>query len=105
MLDASSEKHHIYKLALAKWGKPIQIMMCVEDSSELTNALSKYVRVVSQADEGYEAKANKIIDSLIPLIGDVEIMLEQLKDMFNCVTKTSECKREKLLRLRERVKN
>jgi archaellum component FlaC len=105
MIDESSEKHHIYKLALAKWGKQLQIMLYMEEAAELTKALSKYIRVVNQQDEGWEAKATKSIDQISEEIGDVEVMLEQLKDMFQCATKTAGYKREKLIRLRERVKN
>ena len=105
MIDESSEKHHIYKLALAKWGKQLQIMMYMEEASELTKALSKYIRIVHQQGEGWEVKAAKIIDDISEEIGDVEVMLVQLKDMFDCAGKTAAHKREKLIRLRERVKN
>jgi translation initiation factor 1 (eIF-1/SUI1) len=106
MLD-SSEKHHIYKLAMAKWGKQLQIIVGMEETAELTQALSKYLRLlnVSEQQEGHEGKLVKAVDSIAEEISDVEIMLEQLKDMFECSNKVSEYKREKLLRLRERVKN
>jgi hypothetical protein len=57
--------------AVEKWGKPIQLIMCIEEMAELTKEISKYFR----GRDNY--------DQLLEETADVYIMLEQLKIMFN----------------------
>ena len=49
MIDESSEKHHIYKLALAKWGKQLQIMLYMEEAAELQGAswFRRFVHIIA----------------------------------------------------------
>ena len=88
-----TDKEHIYTLALAKWGKKTQAMMFMEEASELIKELSKNLR------------GEKNVDRIAEEIADVEIMTEQLLSMFDCRSKVLKFKREKLIRLRERVKD
>ena len=61
--------------AVEKWGKPIQLIMCIEEMSELTKEISKYFR----------GRDNR--DQLLEETADVYIMLEQLKIMFGFTAK------------------
>jgi len=63
----------IYEKALKQWGKPMQVVMAIEEMSELTKELTKNLR----------GKENII--QVCEEIADVEIMLEQLKVIFDTV--------------------
>jgi len=91
MLD--SEKHQIYVMASAKWGKQAQALKFIEEACELNRELIR-------KDLG-EDNLNKIIEE----IADVSIMLEQLILTHECERRVAEKKKEKLLRLKERLKN
>lgn len=62
----------IYKSALKMWGKDAQLQMVVEECSELIKAVMKYKRNPN----------NKTVDDVIEEMADVEIMLSQLKIIF-----------------------
>jgi len=86
----------IYKKAVKQWGKPMQIIMALEEMSELTKELTKNLR----------GKDNTI--QVCEEIADVEIMLEQLKVIFDNKqwkdgTTVEIAKREKLKRLADMV--
>ena len=57
--------------ATNKWGEPIQLIMVVEEIAELIKEISKYFR----------RKDNR--ENIIEEVGDVYIMLEQMKIIFN----------------------
>lgn len=82
------EKKEIYKEALSQWGENAQMVMAIEEMSELTKELA--VRV-NMRDYKY--------GNIIEEISDVEIMLEQLKEIFDCVKDVAYMKEEKLHRL------
>jgi len=90
MLDLS-EKYHIYKTALATWGKKSQTILFMEESSKLTTELAKSLR----------GDKCDVVDK----IASVEIALEILVSMLDCQSSVSEQKRQKLIKMRERVKN
>ena len=60
----------VYQAAVENWGERVQIIVAIEEFSELTKALTKTLR-------GFDAK-----DSVAEEMADVEIMLGQLKVMF-----------------------
>ena len=66
-VDKMNEKE-LYIKAVAKWGVPAQLLMAIEEMSELTKEILKFLR----------KKESNIIEELV----DVEIMLEQLKLIF-----------------------
>lgn len=86
-------KIEVYTKALEKWGKPLQIIMGIEEMSELTKELTKYLR-------GNNERRNKLIEE----IADVSIMLEQLILIFDCQNEFEIKKSEKFLRLDEMLK-
>ena len=63
----------IYKKAIKKWGEQSQIMVAIEEMSELIKVLCKYPRKVNGVSR----------DEVIAEIVDVEIMIEQLKVLFD----------------------
>ena len=90
MLD-TSEKIHIYKTALAKWGKQTQTMHFMKDASALVGELAKNLcgEKCSTAEK----------------IAGVEIALEQIVAMLDNHASVAEHKRQLLIKLRERIKN
>ena len=62
----------IYKTAMKKWGLEPQLDMVIEECSELTQAISKLKR--NKADA---------LSNVLEEIGDVEIMLSQMRYYFN----------------------
>lgn len=63
----------IYEKALEKWGIETQILMCIEELSELIHALVKYGRKINGSSK----------DKIAEEIADVELMIEQMKVAFN----------------------
>lgn len=76
--------------AVAMFGTTKQIDMAVEEMAELTQALSKFKR----------GKIHNVEEE----IADVEIMIEQLKIIFNA-DKYERFKHDKLCRLKEVLEN
>lgn len=87
-------KEEIYKDALETFGKPHQIMMLLEEMSELQQAVCKYQRYGDNIQNVYEE------------IVDVEIMLEQMKMIFEADNSLlNRIKEDKLNRLSGYIKN
>lgn len=66
------ERNKLYKRIWDKFGTDIQLIIAIEEMSELTKELSKIIR-------GYDRRTNVIEE-----IADVRIMIEQLEGIFNC---------------------
>ena len=83
--------------AIETYGIENQMLQCVEEMAELTQAINKYFR----AEFSYSAKG--AYDSVIEEIADVQIMIEQMRLMFDGqdVDKVIEAK---LQRLEERLR-
>ena len=62
----------LYDMALNAWGRDAQLFMVLEELSELSKAVCKMVR---------PGQSNK--DELVDCIADAEVMMAQLKRMFN----------------------
>lgn len=78
--------------AVAACGKEHQLIICMEEMAELTKELSKHIR--GQENDLCVAEE----------IADVEIMLEQLKLIFDIRTDVERVKDEKLIRLDQRLR-
>ena len=89
----------LYNKAIQKWGERSQVKMAIEECAELIKALAKYDR----------NNNGSTIDEILEEMADVEIMIEQLKIIFNykysndTVDKFKEIKRQKLERLEKLV--
>ena len=81
----------IYRKAFYLWGKPAQILMGVEEMSELMKELMKAMR----------GKENK--EAIAEEIADVQIMIEQLELIFDCKDDVALFKIKKLERLEGRL--
>lgn len=94
-------EREVFEKALAEYGPLNQILMTFEEMAELQQALNKFVR----KDEGLD----DVVKNIAEEIADVEIMLTQMKYMFdidNMVAAFRENKVERLfLKLEEAVDN
>ena len=88
-------KNLVMLKAVETYGDNSQIDMAVEEMSELIKALMKSRR----NDVDIQKKLHNIIEE----IADVEIMLEQLKLIFNCFGLVEREKDYKINRLAERL--
>lgn len=70
------EREKSYKLFVDTWGVDAQMMMCVEEMSELTKAICKY----SRFDK--ENASDEIKYNLLEEIADVINMAEQMRFIF-----------------------
>ena len=86
----------ILESAIKTWGEETQIVVAIEEMSELTKALSKYLRyyVAEQGDHG------QIVADIREEMADVGIMLNQLCLIFGDPTEDEILK---LLRLEQRI--
>ena len=81
----------VCKTAIGKWGSRLQLIVAIEEMSELTKEICKFNR--GKAD----------ISAIAEEIADVSIMLEQLKIIFGCADKVEEYIDYKIKRLSERI--
>ena len=84
-------EEEIYREAIRQWGTKAQLLMWLEESSELNHAICAYLRGREGAKEG-----------VIEEMADCQIMLNQLKIVFEG-DGFARLKTQKLLRLQERL--
>ena len=82
--------------AIKKWGQDAQLIKTIEELSELSKALCKYLNS--------DNNVNGLLDNIAEEIADVEIMIEQLKIIFDNADKVLFVKFSKIKRLEGRVK-
>lgn len=82
----------IYKNALAKWGAENQMIVAMEEMSELTKELCKIIR------------GKKDLEALAEEIADVTVMMEQLRIIFDCNDLVCAYMDGKIQRLQSRIK-
>lgn len=68
------QESELYKQALSTWGIGSQLMMAIEEMSELTKEICKYKR--------FQDKKENYRENIKEEIADVLIMIEQLKYIF-----------------------
>lgn len=86
------ERIDLYEKAIGAWGVPNQVMMVMEESGEMLNALAKFNRGRSTEDE------------IVTELADVWILMEQMAVVFGW-DKFQQQKEYKLQRLQERITN
>lgn len=89
----------LYETVLMKNGDHFQREIAIEECSELIKALCKYDRYF--ADEDVDKRILRL--NIIEEMADVEIMLEQLKLMFDYNDDFEKAKQMKLKRLAKRL--
>ena len=82
----------VCKRALETWGKTAQMLMVIEEMSELTKEILKNVN----------RRQNNIAE-IIEETADVEIMLEQLKENYHIAQQVEEYKAQKLMQIAARL--
>lgn len=92
-------KSEIYAEAIGKWGHDAQMLMAVEEMSELQKAILKYRRCLQFGQGNIDSCVKAIIEE----IADVEITIEQLKLLFRCSDGVEQIKKQKLSRLEKRL--
>jgi hypothetical protein len=93
------EKEAIYINALSEWGIEAQITMIFEEMAELQKELCKFLRDDIESHKKYVVRVASIAEEL----ADCEIMLEQMKILFQCEEGVKFHKIEKLRRLKKRL--
>lgn len=91
----SEFKNLVILKAIETYGDNSQINMAVEEMSELTQALMKSRR--------NDVNLQDVLNNISEEIADVEIMLEQIKLIFNCFALVERQKEFKINRLAERL--
>lgn len=81
----------VCKRAVDVYGKEHQLIICMEEMAELTKELTKNLR------------GRRNLQDISEEVADVEIMLEQVKVIFDLKEEVSEAKEAKLLRLQKRI--
>ncbi len=92
-----------------RYGYDAQSRQCIEEMAELTQAINKFWRKdlhggYGALDEDRLDEKSETYNNLIEEIADVEIMLEQMKEMLFCRDRVSEIKEEKLERQIDKIK-
>lgn len=89
------EKRRILSMAIATYGADMQIIVAIEEMSELIKAITKYIRAGIASDD-----ISEIVADAREEMADVRIMLDQLVIIFG---DTTEEENFKLKRLRQRI--
>jgi hypothetical protein len=91
---AVKPEEDLYRRAVLKWGRPIQVDWAIEEMAELTQALCKSKRNGRQKDWIY---------NIYEEMADVQIMLDTLRIVFNAGSMVEQYKIQKLDRLERRL--
>lgn len=92
-----SEYSSLLKKTIEKFGNDAQLDQAIEECSELILALCKYKRYSDNITE-------EIYDNVIEEIADVQIMIDQLKFMFDEKV-IEQCKEKKINKLIKIINN
>lgn len=93
-----NERKVVYEHAIDKYGIKPQMLMVIEEMSELTKAICKFFRV-----PGYLEPDEGVIDAIAEETADVTIMLEQLRLILGINENVCEHMDQKIERLAERL--
>lgn len=86
--------HETCRKAVAKWGQENEIIVCIEELSELQKELCKFIR-------GLHDEQRR--DNIAEEIADVEICLETMRIIFGNRERVEQLKEYKLKRLEDRI--
>lgn len=92
----ATERHDLLARAISTYGRQAQTDMMLEEMSELTKALLKERRVPPLPVNGLESAVLSIREEM----ADVQIVLDQMKQIYGDVSDIEEAK---LLRLKQRL--
>ena len=89
-------KEELYKIVVNRYGITMQLIVAIEECSELTKELTKILR-------GVMSKNKNVIRPVTEEIADVLIMCEQLQYIFDNRMFVQSEMSKKLIRLRDRL--
>lgn len=92
------ERKEVYTAAIDKYGIKPQMLMVIEEMSELTKAICKFFRA-----PGYVEPDEGVIDAIAEETADVTIMLEQLRLILGINENVCEHMDQKIERLADRL--
>lgn len=92
-MDEYISETEVLQRALDTYGSVLQIVVTMEEMSELQKELCKDLR------------GQGSLEHIAEEIADVEIMLEQMKMLFCCADEVRDVRRRKVERLKERLDN
>ena len=84
-------RKQVYEDALVKWGKHNQLVVAIEEMSELQKEICKFFR-----NEGDD-------EDIVEEVADVSIMLEQIIFMFDIEDDVKKVMEDKVRRLKGRI--
>ena len=92
-----------------RYGYDAQSRQCIEELAELTQAINKFWRKnlgcgCETLEEAGVDRESECYINLVEEIADVEIMLEQMKEMLHCGDKVAKIREEKLERQIGRIR-
>jgi len=97
------DKKILYKNALHKWGIKLQLEILVEECIELSYATLKFIRHGNLHDILIVGIFDDVLlERIFDEIADVEIMIEQFKQMFG-ESRIEQIKEQKLIRLKDLI--
>lgn len=94
-------ERNILMRAITRYGETSQINMMFEEMSELQKALCKWLRYEQVSDT--DAMVRVLRAAICEEIADVEIMLDQMRLLFDPDGEESAIRQHKLNRLRDRL--
>lgn len=97
------QRCEVYDAALGKWGLDKQMLVAIEEMSEVIKAITKLQRINTPHNTPQEYCDAQ--DHLAEEIADATIMLEQLQYFFGINEEVCEAMDDKVLRLKDRVVN
>lgn len=92
------DREELYSRAIKLWGKDFELLMCIEECSELSHILCKVLRNRDMT------KSISLHQRLHEEIADVEIMLEQLIFMYDSFVEVRDLKKQKIIKLKRLIK-
>lgn len=90
----TADRLYLYRQAVKKWGVVLQYIQASEEMSELNTCICHLIRNRIKPDDNHLSEE----------IADVEICIEQLKDILNNWVSVEKWKDIKLERLEKRLK-
>lgn len=87
-----------YFQALSKWGLENQLLVAIEEMSEVQKAITKLVRA---SEDDHEDALNNLVEE----IADATIMLEQLRYIYAIEDEVAAMMDNKIFRLEARLSN
>jgi len=90
----TEDRIYLFRQAVIKWGNVMQWLQVIEEMSELTTCVCHLIR----------GRIKPKDDHLAEEIADVELCIEQLKDILQNHMQVDIWREKKLIRLSERLK-